>query len=61
MVSFTPKRIAPVTHWIGAWLGLKSILDAVEMRKGLRNGRLEFGYQKEQDIYSVHFACLLDQ
>jgi hypothetical protein len=30
---FNPWEIAPGTHWIGDWVGLRSGLDAVEKRK----------------------------
>jgi hypothetical protein len=30
---FTPREIAPVTHWIGAWVGTRAFLDAVVKRK----------------------------
>jgi hypothetical protein len=26
---FTPKERAPVTHWIGGWVGPRAVLDAV--------------------------------
>jgi hypothetical protein len=30
---FTPKEGAPVTHWIGGWVGSKAVLEAVVKRK----------------------------
>jgi hypothetical protein len=30
---FTPKETAPGTHWIGGWVGITSVLDAVAKRK----------------------------
>jgi hypothetical protein len=30
---FTPRKRAPVTHWIGGWVGPKAILDTVVKRK----------------------------
>jgi hypothetical protein len=30
---FTPRERAPVTHWIGGWVGPRAILDAVVKRK----------------------------
>jgi hypothetical protein len=30
---FTPRERAPVTHWIGGWVGPRSGLDAVVKRK----------------------------
>jgi hypothetical protein len=30
---FTCKETAPVTHWIGGWVGLTAVLDAVVKRK----------------------------
>jgi hypothetical protein len=30
---FTPRERAPGTHWIGGWVGLRAILDAVVKRK----------------------------
>jgi hypothetical protein len=30
---FTPREIAPVTHWIGGWVGPRAVLDAVMKRK----------------------------
>jgi hypothetical protein len=30
---FTPRERAPGTHWIGGWLGLRAVLDAVVKRK----------------------------
>jgi hypothetical protein len=32
---FTPGEIAPGTHWIGGWLGLRAGLDAVKKKKYL--------------------------
>jgi hypothetical protein len=34
VVSFTPRplyprKIAPVTHWVGGWVGPRAVLDAV--------------------------------
>jgi hypothetical protein len=31
--AFTPRERAPGTHWIGGWMGLRAILDAVVKRK----------------------------
>jgi hypothetical protein len=31
--SFTPGDRAPGTHWIGAWVGARTGLDAVEKRR----------------------------
>jgi hypothetical protein len=28
-----PKERAPITHWIGGWVGLRASLDAVVKRK----------------------------
>jgi hypothetical protein len=39
---FTPREGAPVTHWIGGWVGPRAVLDAVVKRKipkSLCNGR----------------------
>jgi hypothetical protein len=33
--SFTPGEIAPSSHWIGGWVGLRASLDDVEKRKVL--------------------------
>jgi hypothetical protein len=30
---FTPRERAPVSHWIGGWLGPRAVLDAVVKRK----------------------------
>jgi hypothetical protein len=30
---FTPKERAPITHWIGDWVGPRAVLDAVVKRK----------------------------
>jgi hypothetical protein len=30
---FTPKETAPDTHWIGGWVGPRTVLDAVVKRK----------------------------
>jgi hypothetical protein len=30
---FTPREIAPVTHWIGGWVGPRAILNAVVKKK----------------------------
>jgi hypothetical protein len=30
---FTPKEIAPNTHWIGGWVGPRAVLDAMVKRK----------------------------
>jgi hypothetical protein len=30
---FTPKERDPETHWIGGWVGLRIVLDAVVKRK----------------------------
>jgi hypothetical protein len=30
---FTPRERAPVTHWIGGWMGPRAVLDAVMKRK----------------------------
>jgi hypothetical protein len=30
---FTPRERAPGTHWIGGWVGLRAVLDAVVKRK----------------------------
>jgi hypothetical protein len=30
---FTPRERAPDTHWIGGWMGLRVVLDAVVKRK----------------------------
>jgi hypothetical protein len=30
---FTPRKRAPCTHWIGGWVGLRAVLDAVGKRK----------------------------
>jgi hypothetical protein len=30
---FTPRERAPVTHWIGGWVGPRAILDVVVKRK----------------------------
>jgi hypothetical protein len=30
---FTPRERAPVTHWIGVWVGPRAVLDAVVKRK----------------------------
>jgi hypothetical protein len=30
---FTPRERAPVTHWIGSWVGPRAVLDAVVKRK----------------------------
>jgi hypothetical protein len=30
---FTPRKRDPGTHWIGGWLGLRAVLDAVVKRK----------------------------
>jgi hypothetical protein len=30
---FTPRERAPVTHWIGGWVGPRAVLDAVVKRK----------------------------
>jgi hypothetical protein len=30
---FTPRERAPGTHWIGGWVGLRNVLDAVVKRK----------------------------
>jgi hypothetical protein len=30
---FTPREIAPGTHWIGGWVGPRTILEAVVKRK----------------------------
>jgi hypothetical protein len=30
---FNPREKAPVTHWIGGWVGLRTGLDAVVRRK----------------------------
>jgi len=33
VISFIPGKIAPGTHWIGSWVGLRADLDAVVKRK----------------------------
>jgi hypothetical protein len=33
VVSFTPRKRAPVTHWIGGWVDLRTCLEAVAKRK----------------------------
>jgi hypothetical protein len=46
VVSFTPRLLYPpgkellVTHWIGGWVSLRAVLDAVMKRKipSLRRG-----------------------
>jgi hypothetical protein len=30
---FTPRERTPITHWIGGWVGLRAVLDAVVKRK----------------------------
>jgi hypothetical protein len=30
---FTPKEKAPITHWIGGWVGARAVLDAVVKRE----------------------------
>jgi hypothetical protein len=30
---FTPRETAPVTYWIGGWVGPRAVLDAVVERK----------------------------
>jgi hypothetical protein len=30
---FTPREIAPVTHWIRGWVGTRAVLDVVAKRK----------------------------
>jgi len=30
---FTSRERAPVTHWIGVWVGPRAVLDAVVKRK----------------------------
>jgi hypothetical protein len=30
---FTPREIAPGTHWIGGWVGPRAVLDMVVKRK----------------------------
>jgi hypothetical protein len=30
---FNPRKRDPGTHWIGGWVGLTAVLDAVEKRK----------------------------
>jgi hypothetical protein len=30
---FTPRERAPVTHWIGGWVGPRAVLDAVVKRR----------------------------
>jgi hypothetical protein len=30
---FIPREIAPDTHWIGGWVGPRTVLDAVVKRK----------------------------
>jgi hypothetical protein len=30
---FTPREIAPGTHWIGGWVGPRAVQDAVVKRK----------------------------
>jgi hypothetical protein len=37
---FTPRERAPGTHWIGAWVGPRAVMDAVVKRKipGPRRG-----------------------
>jgi hypothetical protein len=35
VVSLTPGKIAPFTHWIGCWVGPSTGLDDVEKRKFL--------------------------
>jgi hypothetical protein len=37
MVSFTPRYLG--THWIGGWVGLRAVLDAVVKRKILSTRR----------------------
>jgi hypothetical protein len=32
---FTPRERAPVTHWIGGWVGPRAVLDAVVKRKNI--------------------------
>jgi hypothetical protein len=32
---FIPRKIAPSTHWIGAWVGPRASLDNVDKRKFL--------------------------
>jgi hypothetical protein len=36
---FTPRERAPGTHWIGAWVGPRTVLDAVVKRKILSHRR----------------------
>jgi hypothetical protein len=31
--ALPPSERAPGTHWIGGWVGLRAVLDAVVMRK----------------------------
>jgi hypothetical protein len=38
---FTPGERAPVTHWIGCWVGLRTRLENVEKRKFLTLPGLE--------------------
>jgi hypothetical protein len=40
---FTPGEIAPGTHWIGAWVGPRVGVDAVEKRKLLLCGGSNLG------------------
>jgi hypothetical protein len=40
--SFTPEDRAPVTHWIGGWLGPRAGLDDVEKSKFFPQLGLEF-------------------
>jgi hypothetical protein len=30
---FTPREIAPLTHWVGGWAGSRAVLDTVVKRK----------------------------
>jgi len=33
LASYTPRERAPVSHWIGGWLGPRDVLDVVVKRK----------------------------
>jgi len=37
---FTARERAPVTHWLGVWVGSRAVLDAVVKRK-IPNSRRE--------------------
>jgi hypothetical protein len=46
---FTPRERTPGTHWIGGWVGRRTVLDAVVKRKfPVPSGNRTLGPQKRE-------------